>query len=750
MFSGLFDIFRKNSAVVNSPKAEDKKDNPKPRPSFFTVTEKDCYKPSVSQYKEYTTERVELSEKEAVAQGWSYRKKSRNKVKITRYRGTAAHVVIPFMIGDSVVNEIGDKAFFRNDTVKSVQIGSHVKKLGSHIFYQSNLESCVMNADVKELPPCTFFSCEKLCDVYLSPNIERIGDGAFCFCMSLKHISLFRRKGECCHNKYLGDGAFSCSGLESISIPENCSLWGGNGLRNTPLEAKYSVIFGRNDGGYILRLGGANKYIRLSKDMSGLFRFFENESLSRGILVIDISDTDKQIPFHINDFTEKKWIVGSNGGGELKYVNFMPANVYYKDGSPYRINENDSTEPVISPDGTETITIRWAVDDGFFYRDAVKSIASSAEKVFINITGMVKRLTLRTRALNVSNAREITVNGEIDGYAPLFNVYVFKKVNGRERPVLRDVNLRKITWTEKPMTVTKYLPLGLAGKKLIRSWVCGELMLSLTSVDVPMPRIYGRRRGQHSKYFFDRRVIDRLFTETDKEKKPVLRQHEKILIAIDMLRSTNRYADGDTRIYSDYLTSHIRYAFVFCRRIADEFPEYYDFLENNFKPYNIPLEIERKFLIRRTPKLKNHISESMDIRQSYLVSADPACQRRIRMIKRDNGSMQFFYTEKRFISPMVREENEMEIPERDYAFLCDETDDSLKPIIKTRQILEYKGQRFEIDVYPFDKELATMELELSSPDQEIGLPPFAEVIKEVTGDKNYSNARLALNGKFPE
>ena len=78
-----------------------------------------------------------------------------------------------------------------------------------------------------------------------------------------------------------------------------------------------------------------------------------------------------------------------------------------------------------------------------------------------------------------------------------------------------------------------------------------------------------------------------------------------------------------------------------------------------------------------------------------------------------------------------------------------QTDNGLSPVIKTRFILVYKSQRFEVDVYPFSDELATAELELESEDQEIFLPPYLQVIKEVTGDHSYSNAVLAKNRAFP-
>ena len=160
-------------------------------------------------------------------------------------------------------------------------------------------------------------------------------------------------------------------------------------------------------------------------------------------------------------------------------------------------------------------------------------------------------------------------------------------------------------------------------------------------------------------------------------------------------------------------------------------------------------EIERKFLIYRNEELDKHISEKIDIVQTYLVRKTPDIQRRVRSMTSD-GKCSYFYTEKRFVSPIEREENERMITREEYDALLLQADKELVPIIKTRQILVFEGQRFEIDSYPFSSELATMELELESAEQHISFPPFVKVIKEVTGDKRYSNASLAAEGKFPE
>ncbi|MGN0695176.1 MAG: hypothetical protein ACI4J5_00250 [Oscillospiraceae bacterium] len=159
-------------------------------------------------------------------------------------------------------------------------------------------------------------------------------------------------------------------------------------------------------------------------------------------------------------------------------------------------------------------------------------------------------------------------------------------------------------------------------------------------------------------------------------------------------------------------------------------------------------EIERKFLIE---KYKGKIAGERvwDIVQTYLVRTDPDIQRRVRKITSD-GKVTCFYTEKRFILHGVREENEREISAEEYERLKMEADTSLTEIIKRRRIFVYDGKTLEMDEYPFSDRYASIEAELDDITEEISLPDFIRVIKEVTADVRYSNSVIAKNQGFPE
>lgn len=157
-----------------------------------------------------------------------------------------------------------------------------------------------------------------------------------------------------------------------------------------------------------------------------------------------------------------------------------------------------------------------------------------------------------------------------------------------------------------------------------------------------------------------------------------------------------------------------------------------------------PLEIERKYLIEY-PDLK-HLEalpncERVEIIQTYLKHPD-GTKSRIRQRGR-NGDYIFFETAKKEITPVKRIEIERRISEKEYLSLMKNADPSRKPIIKDRYCYAYDNQYFEIDVYPFWKDKAIMEIELCDEATEIRFPPDIKIIRDVTAENEYKNSSLA-------
>lgn len=159
-------------------------------------------------------------------------------------------------------------------------------------------------------------------------------------------------------------------------------------------------------------------------------------------------------------------------------------------------------------------------------------------------------------------------------------------------------------------------------------------------------------------------------------------------------------------------------------------------------------EIERKFLVAMPDVSQLDVSEKWEIIQTYLTRGENDSQRRVRKIKSE-GITSYTYTEKIFLSHSVRKEFEKEISQQEYDNLIAQADSKLAPVVKIRYRFSFRNQLFELDVYNFENELAIMELELENLEQEIFLPDFINVIKEVTDDRRYSNSSLANAGEFP-
>ena len=153
-------------------------------------------------------------------------------------------------------------------------------------------------------------------------------------------------------------------------------------------------------------------------------------------------------------------------------------------------------------------------------------------------------------------------------------------------------------------------------------------------------------------------------------------------------------------------------------------------------------EIERKFIIRM-PEFPLPVDEKVsEIRQIYLLGEYGSGER----VRARDGV--YWHTIKKKVSGFTCEESEEIISKAEFDELLLRRDPDRNEIQKTRHVFNYRDQVFEIDVYPFWKRQAVLEIELESEDTPIELPPFLSVIKEVTGDRAYLNTYIAT--RVPE
>ncbi len=157
------------------------------------------------------------------------------------------------------------------------------------------------------------------------------------------------------------------------------------------------------------------------------------------------------------------------------------------------------------------------------------------------------------------------------------------------------------------------------------------------------------------------------------------------------------------------------------------------------------IETEKKYLIRMPdPSLLAQIAgfTSSEIEQIYL--ADEKENETCRIRKRTkNGRTAYTKTKKTRISAMSAVEEESVISADEYSRLSEKREKSSRPVLKKRLTFPYAGHLFEIDVYPFWKEVCVLEIELASEEEHIDFPPFLTVLADLTGDPRYSNASIA-------
>ncbi len=163
-------------------------------------------------------------------------------------------------------------------------------------------------------------------------------------------------------------------------------------------------------------------------------------------------------------------------------------------------------------------------------------------------------------------------------------------------------------------------------------------------------------------------------------------------------------------------------------------------------------EIERKFLVAGTPDLAEVAAASggvdtADLEQRYL-DAPPGVERRVRR-QRSAAGERHVQTEKRPVpgTNREREESERDMTAAEYAVAARSTQGAV--IRKRRHRFTWDGQRFELDQFLEPVEAWLLEIELVGVDDEVRLPPFLAVEREVTDDPAWRNAAIARRAAPP-
>ena len=124
---------------------------------------------------------------------WTYKKLSDGTLAINKYKGDAADVAIPAVIGNAIVSRINDDAFKGNTVIRSVCIPEGINWIGVWAFENcSNLEIINIPHGVPVINWGTFSGCSKLKTLVLPDSVTQIDYEAFDSCTALETLYIPR------------------------------------------------------------------------------------------------------------------------------------------------------------------------------------------------------------------------------------------------------------------------------------------------------------------------------------------------------------------------------------------------------------------------------------------------------------------------------------------------------------------------------------------------------------------------------
>ncbi len=155
-----------------------------------------------------------------------------------------------------------------------------------------------------------------------------------------------------------------------------------------------------------------------------------------------------------------------------------------------------------------------------------------------------------------------------------------------------------------------------------------------------------------------------------------------------------------------------------------------------------PVEVERKYLVKAAPDVLPVKHEEVEIEQSYLMTGDGS-EARVRR-RGQRGSYTYTHTIKRPQKSGQRVEIERSLSGREYVGLLSQRDPMRKTVRKKRTCFLWNGLYLELDRFIEPRPgLILLEVELDDEATKITLPPWLEIDRDVTDDRNYSNYMIA-------
>ncbi len=150
---------------------------------------------------------------------------------------TQTKIVIADTYKDLPVTSIAREAFYGQDSLTNVTIGSNVKTIGNYAFWGcGSLSGITIPSSVTKIGGSAFGTCTSLTNLAIPNGVTEIGDYAFSGCTALTGITVPQSVTK------IGRSALSgCTALSGITIPNKVESIGTNAFYNCKALASITV-----------------------------------------------------------------------------------------------------------------------------------------------------------------------------------------------------------------------------------------------------------------------------------------------------------------------------------------------------------------------------------------------------------------------------------------------------------------------------------------------------------------------------
>lgn len=486
--------------------------------------------------------KISMTEKEAEEFGYSFRKKSK-RIRITNYHGSEKSIIIPTYIGGILVNDIGANAF-TNSCAQRVAIPDNIKKLGDSAFEESGVQFVIFGKGLREIPKMCFYNCRNLKICAIPPLTEKLGEKAFFGCRSLKYIELPWELRE------IGEDCFCGSGLEGFAARFRHNSFDGSAFANTPLHQNNDLILYR-------RYDPSNVLDEMTVLLVG-----QNANVIFTEPRVCLSKNSVCAPCHL-DFSQCKKISTDR---TFKYYHYCDSKMHVIVSETENPNSFPNFVDARCPNDSKYTGWCETLEESD-NRQTLKLKINSSNLCTLSIN----KWWLRTLTLISDKTHSITIENYAICSVDLEKLELIGKFSLCKDGCILDprcISLREMRWNDKQdWQYVQYIPSGY----VVRGDVHRELLKAF--------------RGNICGDFFDPKIIENIFDngvirELSKTRMPLSRR-EKILLAVDVLKSSPElYPDG-TEKYSRFLKRNINYARNMCNRLPREVSGYRNFVMNS-------------------------------------------------------------------------------------------------------------------------------------------------------------------------